>query len=505
LARSSGIAFNLKGLSKWVDDNRVYLFWTAMAAIVGYTISVSGIIGGAMFIVVPGVILFAALILKDPKMGIWVIMGYSFLVSFFSRQFPGPPYGLGVDALIALVFLLIFLRYYKEMDFLSLFRNKLFLLQSIWMLYVLFQLFNPLAYSAAAWFYSMRGIALYNWLYIGLGILLMTNKKEFHTYMDIWFWFSLVGGLWGAKQLHIGVSAAEQAWLDGGEAIRHILFGQLRVFSYYFDAGTYGAAMGQVGLAAFIMALGPFSKSKKIFYYITGFACMYGLIISGTRGALAVPAIGGIAFLIMTRNVRLLTVAGFMMFAAFAFLRFTFIGQNVYQINRMRTALDPNDASLQVRLKNRARLTEYLRGKPFGGGIGTTSTWGRRFSPGTWLAEFEPDGLYTRIRAETGIVGRNYYVLMWLYILFRGMRIIMRQPENEAKYLGMAVMSGYAGILMANYGNSVLTQFPINIVTYLGLVFVELMYYWDDKGNLLPDADVPAAEIARIAEEQEQQ
>lgn len=120
-------------------------------------------------------------------MGIWVVLGYSFLVSFLSRQFPGPPYGLGVDALVALVFLLIFLRYYKEMDFLSLFRNKLFLFQTIWMFYVLMELFNPLAYSAAAWFFSMRGLALYNWLYIGLGILLMTNKKEFHTYMDIWF------------------------------------------------------------------------------------------------------------------------------------------------------------------------------------------------------------------------------------------------------------------------------------------------------------------------------
>lgn len=473
-----------------------------MAAIVAYVISSNGVVGGAIFIVVPGVILFAALILRDPKMGIWVVLGYSFLVSFFSRQFPGPPYGLGVDALIALVFLLIFLRYYKEMDFLSLFRNKLFLFQTIWMFYVLMELFNPLAYSAAAWFFSMRGLALYNWLYIGLGILLMTNKKEFHTYMDIWFWFSLIGGLWGAKQLHIGVSAAEQAWLDSGESIRHILFGQLRVFSYYFDAGTYGAAMGQVGLAAFIMALGPFSQKRKIFYYATGFITMYGLIISGTRGALAVPAIGGIAFLIMTRNVRLLTVAGIMMILAFSFLKFTFIGQNIYQINRMRTALDPNDASLQVRLKNRARLTDYLANKPFGGGIGTTSTWGRRFSPGTWLSEFEPDGLYTRIRAECGIVGRNLYVFMWLYILYRGMKIVMRQPENEIKYLGMAVMSGYAGILMANYGNSVLTQFPINIVTYLGLVFVELMYYWDDDGELIPNADVPAAEILRLKKEQ---
>lgn len=473
-----------------------------MAFIVAYTITTSGIIGAAMFIVAPFVILFAAIILRDPKLGIWIVMGYSFLVSMISRQFPGPPYGLLVDALLALTFLLLFLRYYKDMDFLSLFRNKLFVLQSIWMFYVFMELFNPLAYSPAAWFYSMRGIALYNWLYIGLGTLLMTNKKEFHTYMDIWLWFSLLGGLWGAKQLHIGVSAAEQAWLDGGEAIRHVLFGQLRVFSYYFDAGTYGAAMGQVGLAAFIMALGPFTKIKKIFYYVTGFACMYGLIISGTRGALAVPAIGGIAFLIMTRNVRLLTVAGIFMIAAFSFLKFTFIGQNVYQINRMRTALDPEDASLQVRLKNRARLTEYLKGKPFGGGIGTTSTWGRRFSPHTWLAEFEPDGLYTRIRAECGLIGRNLYVGMWLYILFRGMRIVMRQPENEPKYLGMAVMSGYAGILMANYGNSVLTQFPINIVTYLGLVFIELMYYWDDKGNLLPDADVPAVEILKLEREQ---
>ena len=35
----------------------------------------------------------------------------------------------------------------------------------------------------------------------------------------------------------------------------------------------------------------------------------------------------------------------------------------------------------------------------------------------------------------------------------------------------MAFLSGFAGILLANYGNSVLTQFPVSTTTYLSIFF----------------------------------
>ncbi|MGB0177585.1 MAG: O-antigen ligase family protein, partial [Owenweeksia sp.] len=230
----------------------------------------------------------------------------------------------------------------------------------------------------------------------------------------------------------------------------------------------------------------------RIFYIVLGLFAFYALMLSGTRGALAVPGIGGILYLIMTRNFRMLSIGGAILLSGFIFLKYTTIGNANYDVNRLRTALDPKDASLNTRLRNRARLTEYLRDKPFGGGMGTVGSWGQRFSPGTWLANFEPDGLYTRIRAETGLIGRIFYVGMWIFILVRGVVFMWRFPDMERRNISMAILAGYAGILMANYGNSVLTQFPVSITTFISIVFVYNMRYWNEEGHYeLPDKPTP--------------
>jgi cell division protein FtsW (lipid II flippase) len=296
----------------------------------------------------------------------------------------------------------------------------------------------------------------------------------------------------GLSKIFFGVSDAEQRWLDAGAKITHILFGRLRIFSYYYDAGTYGAAMGQASITSLILFLGPFKKKLKIFFLLTGILCFYAMMISGTRGAMAVPAMGAIAYLVMVRRVKLILLGLFVIGLSFGFLKYTSIGQSNYSINRMRTALNPEDASLNTRLRNRQALSEYLQGKPFGGGVGSSGYWGRRFSKGTWLSHFEADGLYTLVRAETGIVGRNLFVGVLLLILFQGMAISHKLKNPRYRFYSMAILAGYSGILLANYGNSVMTQFPNNFVTFVGLAFVFSMKYWDDDGEtVLPEKATP--------------
>lgn len=431
--------------------------WAALSAIIG------GVVG----------IFFLYFIFTFPKFGLYAVLILSFILPILGRYVPsGIPFGLAVDILLVLSILVLFIKEYKSLD-VSRLKHPVFLLMSVWMLYIVFQIFNPLAYSFEAWFYSMRGIGLYQFLIFMILFLTFREKKDLKTFMYIWIAFSILGGLWAVKQSMFGVSAAEQRWLDEGGAVTHMLFGKLRIFSYYFDAGTFGAAMGQISLICGILALSTyFSKSKRILLGVLALFFFYGLLISGTRGAIAVPAVGGLVYLILTKNLRVL-IPGLVVFGlAFSFLKFTTIGQSNYEINRLRTALDPENASLKTRTVNRERLTLYLQDKPFGGGLGTTGSWGNRFSPGTWLADFEPDGLYTRVRAETGLIGRNLYVGIWLVILFLGGRLVLKAPPGKNKVYGMAFIAGYAGILMANYGNSVMSQFPISTTTFISLYFV---------------------------------
>jgi O-antigen ligase len=443
------------------------------ALILGYAISQFQFVALSGVLALVFGIAFLYLAYRFEKLSLYFVLVMSFILPILGRYLPiGVPFGLSIDIILVLGLLIVFIKNYKHVDTNRL-NNPIFWLMLAWMGYVVMQIFNPLAHSFAAWFYSMRGIALYQLLIIMLLFLTFDAKKDIKPFMYLWISFSVLGALWGMKQLFFGVSAAEQRWLDEGGAITHMLFGKLRVFSYYFDAGTFGAAMGHISLICGIILISPyFAKRTRIISGILALLFFYGLMISGTRGALAVPAAGGLMYLILTRNTRVLIPGLVAMALVFGFLKFTTIGQSNYQINRLRTALDPNDASLNTRIVNRERLSVYLQDKPFGGGLGTTGSWGNRFSPGTWLADFEPDGLYTRIRAETGIVGRLFYVGIWLFILGYCARLIFKAPDGKYKSLAMAFLAGYAGILLANYGNSVMSQFPISTTTFFSLYFV---------------------------------
>lgn len=438
--------------------------------------------GIVLLLLLPMALAFAVLLMRFPKTGIYFVLGMGFLAPFFGRYASGPPYGFTIDLVLVLTYLSLFFKYFRDLDF-RLMKNEVMLLMAAWMAYIILQLGNPEAQSAAAWFYSMRGIALYQILLMGLSFLIFKDRKSFYHFLNIWFGLSLFGVAWGIKQQVLGVDRFEQAWLDSGPYVTHILFGKLRVFSYYYDAGTFGAAMAQTATTAGVLALGPFSKTRKIVYWTVALATLYAMVISGTRGALAVPGFGGIMYLILSKNIRMILIGGFIMLGSFIFLKYTHIGQDNYNIARLRTALDAEDPSLRVRLRNRARLTEYLKGRPFGGGVGSVGDWGRKFSPGTWLSEFEPDGLYTRIRAETGLIGRNFYVGIWVFFLIRGAFFTWSYKDPERKNLSMALLCGYAGILVANYGNQVMTQFPISIITFILIPFIYNMRYWDKDGK----------------------
>lgn len=454
-----------------------------LAALVGYFIGMKGISVAGGVMAIPILIGFLIFFFKNLKLGVYFVLVMSFILPILGRYVPaGIPFGLTIDIMLVLSYLVIVFKHWKKVDF-SLASNEVVLLMALWMGYIVLQIGNPNAYSFAAWFYSMRGVALYQFLLIPLCFIVFNTKKDWYNFLNFWLGMSVLGIVWAAKQKFLGVDSFEQRWLDEGASVTHVLFGQLRIFSYYFDAGTFGAAMGQISIMSAILVLGPYSLGRRLFYVALTLAAFFALVLSGTRGAVAVPGIGGILYLIMTRNFRVLAIGGGILLAGFIFLKFTTIGNSNYDINRLRTALDPNDASLNTRLRNRARLTEYLRDKPFGGGLGTVGSWGQRFSPGTWLANFEPDGLYTRIRAETGLVGRIFYVGMWIFILARGIGFMWSFDDEERRNIAMAVLAGYAGILVANYGNAVLTQFPISITTFIGITFVYNMRYWDYKGD----------------------
>ncbi len=456
-----------------------------LAALFVVGVFLSFLVKGAMILyivlIIPLVVLFLLTLFQNPKFGIYSSMFLSFLIPTFSKFVYDLPYGLAVESILILTYVVLFFKHFKKIDFTPA-KNSIVLLIFVWMGYIFLQLANPEAKSLLAWAFAMRGIALFQLLLIPLAFVLLNTKRDLIQFIVFYFAMTLISLIWAAKQHQIGLTAAETNYLySSGAAKTHILFGKLRVFSVYFDAGTFGAAAGQVCIISALLYLGPFRKLYKYMFLAMAIFAFYGMMISGTRGALAIPAVGTIVYVLLIKNLKYIFIGVAILAFGLVFLKFTTIGNSNYDIRRLRSALDPEDASLNVRLENREKLSVYLQGKPFGGGVGSVGFVAQEFSPNTWLAGFQTDGLYTRIRAETGIVGYSLYLCIWLFILYKAFRVCWDLKDPKHKSLATAFLASYAGVLVSNYGNEVMTQYPINYATFVTLAFIFIIKKWDDK------------------------
>ena len=448
---------------------------------VAFVIAKGGMLAGTGLMALPFLLFYLYLLFTFPKLGLYSCVAASFVMNGLGRYLTGLPLGLAIDGLLVLTWLAILVKKNQKYDT-NLLKNGLVVANCVWMAYNILEIFNPESRSMVAWFYAMRGVALYPLLAAPLAFLLIKSSQDVQRFINIWFGVSIIAALNGVKQLIFGVDPFEQAWLDAGAATQHILFGKLRVFSFYSDAGQFGAAQAHAFVAATVLAIQkglPFKK--KAFYITTAVLCLYGMMISGTRGAMAVPAVGFFAYFFMSKNFKIVGLGVISVVIVFCLLKFTSVGQGIYAINRMRTALDPNDASLQVRIENQRKLSRYLKSRPFGGGVGSAGSWGQRFSPGSFLAETPTDSWYVRIWAEEGVIGLWLHLLILFYIAGHSGYFIWHMPVSELRQQMMAMWGGMLGIYLASYGNGVLGQMPTGMVLYVGMAMLFLIPQLNQK------------------------
>ncbi len=448
-----------------------FVLFLITAVALSFLIARGGIVIGAALIALPFALAYVVILIKYPAVGIYSFFIISFALNGLGRYLDAPM-SILTDGILMLTLLAEFFHRFYSKSWPSLKNNPVLYFTYFWSLYCFLQLANPEGLGPGPWFFAMRSLFFYMLVIMILGMELMNTEKDLDRFLHIWMFFSCLAVIYGAKQLFLGVNAVEQKWLDDGNALTHLLHGKLRVFSFYSDAGQFGAAMGHIGMVGVILGLGDFSATKKIIYWGIGLFCLWGLAISGTRGGLFVP-IGGFAiYFLLVRNIKLLVIGGGTALIILFILKFTFIGQGNYQVQRMRSALDPTDASFQVRLKNQAKLKEYLASRPLGGGIGSSGYWGLRFRPDTFLAQTPTDSWYVRVWVETGVIGITIYLALFIYILYYfGVRLWRMKPSPLKQKL-LANYAGVMGITVANYGNPVIGQTPTSTVIYLGIAFL---------------------------------
>lgn len=353
--------------------------------------------------------------------------------------------------------------------------NDLVYLFLFWFILSVLEVANPAGANVTGWLKEIRSAAEYPLLIVVISLLVFDKNKHLDTFIFIVVAISTLAALDGFKQQHFGLSPGDRRFLDAGGAVTHVLWGRLRVFSFYSEAAQFGASQAHIGLFALILALGPVKKKTKIILLACSALMLYGMLISGTRGAFFALVPGAFVAIILSKKFKVLILGGAVALLFLGFLKFTSIGSGNYAIYRFRSALDPNDPSLKVRLNSQRILKDYMSGFPLGGGLGVTGANGMTYNPDKFLSKVQPDSYWVKIWIMYGIVGFTIWISIMMYLLGKCCAIVWRIKNEALRIKAIALASGFAGILMCSYGNEVINTMPTTIIVYASIAFIYLM------------------------------
>lgn len=444
----------------------------------GWFIANTGTTVATLLIVFPFIIGFLILVFLQPRIGLIFFIIYSFSMPFLIKHTDGLKFGLGIDAILIITWLGVIFNRGNKYRFRHL-NTDLLWLAVVWFIVTVLQIFNFERPDIVGWLQEMRSATLYWVLVIPLTILVFNKKSDVNFFLDLLISLSVLGAIYGIKQLFIGPDDSENRWLDAGAKQTHIIFGKLRIFSFYSEAAQFGASQAQLAIMCIILAFGPHKKLRKIFYVIAAVFLLYGMLISGTRSALAGIFGGGLIFLILSKQTKIIFIGLITGLTFFSFLKFTFIGESNADIRRLRTGVDINDASYVVRLQNQSLLQQALSSKPFGTGVGTTGEWGKVYNRHIATALIPPDSLFVKVWVMYGVTGLILWLGIMLYILGKSAGIIWNTRDPVLRNQLCALCSGFGGMLLISYGNEIMNALPSSIIVYISWALIWMSPRWD--------------------------
>jgi hypothetical protein len=338
--------------------------------------------------------------------------------------------------------------------------------------------------NVATWYTTARAIAfqvMYAFLVFSLYI---TSPKILIKYIFIWGALAFFACFWVWKQKYIGFSSAENAWIQTRGRATHILQGGtlIRYPSFYSDAANYGIGIASTAVALIIFGITSSIKRHKIFFFIVGIACIWGLFQSGTRTAIACLMAGFMAYVFLSKSFKI-AIPFTILFALFVFmLAFTNIGNSNQSIRRMRTAFDRNDASANARSVNQQAMKKYLAEAPWGIGMSIGYNNVPANNKYTFMATVPPDSEYVFIWIHTGIIGITVFLICTALMVFGACRIVFFKLKSPSlRGIGAGFCCAMISQQLGGYGNQVLMQFPNCVVFYGGLAIVYILPYLEEE------------------------
>ncbi len=436
-----------------------YLLLALSGALMAYVTTIYGVKLGIFILVGLMVMPMLVGIVGDFKFGITIII----LIGFFTDEigkFVSAPVGILNDGILLLLGISLMLRLIKERNFKP-FQHPITVFITIWMLYNIVAVLNPVAATRIGWLYAVRPMAGITFIYFVMAYALK-DFSDAKYFIKIILGLTTLAGLYGLKQEWIGFSSGEMAWLHS-DPLRFMLiyqWGRLRVFSVFSDPTTMGIIF--VYISFFIVALmtGPFDRWKKVVGGLSIAAMMLANAYGGSRTPVALVPVGVIYFLILRANRKtIIGVFAFFLLGTAFMLKST--GSGV--IYRMQSSFSTNDASVQIRLEHQEFVQPFLRENPFGWGLASIGEWGKRFNKDSWMADFAHDSGFIRIAAELGYVGLFIYMLFLAVAMYYMLKyyFLVQNPKIKSFYLGINLV--FFILIISNFPQESIVILPTSL------------------------------------------
>lgn len=421
-------------------------------------------------------------IFLDLNFGIIVMLFVAFFLGLVAK-FTDAPIGTALDGMLVLMLVGMLARLIKERDF-SFAKNQISIFIFAWIYYNLLQVLNPWAESRLAWVYTVRTVALLLALYF-IACYAFSSYRRIATTIKIIIFLGFISALYSLKQEWLGFSQAEMTWLHADEERFMLIFqwDRMRVFSFFSDPTTFGILMGYMSTLCFVLATGPFKLWKRIALLAAAVSMLLGMAYAGSRTPFVMLPMGVLMYMILTFKRQTIIIAGmFFMVGGVLVMKST----NSAVIWRIQSAFRGESSdTIDVRMKNQAKVQPFIHSHPVGAGLGSTGYWGKRFTPDSWLASFAHDSLYVRLAVETGWIG----LIIYMGLLFTAMRTSIRyyfrvkDPSIKTLYLGFTITVFLLAI--ASYPQEAITLLPTSVVFYIMLAMIARLKDFDP--NFAPE------------------
>ena len=441
----------------------------------------------AVICISPLIIIAAYVVFKFRMAAFWALFFINYFVQFLGKNHylpSGIPMSL-YNEMLEILLLGIAIIDARQTPHFERAANIMLYTLIIWCGFCTLEILNDtcgLGINVGAWYSGARMMA-FQILYVFLVFsIYVDNTKTLVRYLYVWAGCCLFSVFWVWKQQHLGFNAAESAWINGQARVTHILQGGtlIRYFSTYNDAANFGVGTASAAVAFYVFAITSKIKKHRILFLITGLGCTWAMFPSGTRTAMACLAAGVLAYVFLSKSVKIAVPV--IIFAGFAyfFLAFTDIGQGNQQIRRMRSIFNKEDNSANVRTINQQTMKKYLKEAPWGIGIGLNPTNVPANNKYTIMSAIPPDSEYVFIWIHTGVIGITVFLITMVIMLLGACWIVLFKIKSPSlRGIGAGCCCAFVSIQLGSYANQVLTQFPNCLVFYGALTIVYLLPFME--------------------------